>query len=283
MSQLQWNLSEYDDPGALPLFIDLQVTGFAGIDFLTAQSAEDIHKVAKAILASGTGALQPTLTPAPLDQMLRAITLIESARRENRENQAEIIGIHLEGPFLHPEFSGIHPIKDLKKPDLKVLTSYLTAGVITSMTISPEVEGALDLIKFLTGMGVGVWIGYSSADIERSREALDAGAIGFTDLSDPCSKKLQQYALEQSDGYLKVILDSEGSVDLITRAQDRVIAVSGLGVEGSLRSGFEKLLAAGLSLESCVMACTRNAARSMDRMELGEVEFGRLAQRFTQL
>jgi N-acetylglucosamine-6-phosphate deacetylase len=114
--------------------------------------------------------------------MLRAITLIESARRENRENQAEIIGIHLEGPFLHPEFSGIHPIKDLKKPDLKVLTSYLTAGVITSMTISPEVEGALDLIKFLTGMGVGVWIGYSSADIERSREALDAGAIGFTDL-----------------------------------------------------------------------------------------------------
>ena len=96
----------HDETGALPFFADLHTNGQDDIDLLTAASVEEIHVLGRALYRQGTIAYQPSLITAPIDQTLKAISLIESARRERREDEAEILGIHLEGPFLSPEMAG---------------------------------------------------------------------------------------------------------------------------------------------------------------------------------
>ena len=86
----------------VPAFLDLQVNGHGGVDLLSAKTAEDIRKVSRSLWAQGVCGYQPTLITGPLDRTVEIMKLIEEVRRSPHEDEAEVIGIHLEGPFLSP-------------------------------------------------------------------------------------------------------------------------------------------------------------------------------------
>ena len=88
---------------AVPGFVDLQVNGFAGVDFATADHAAH-RQAAEALAAAGTTAFQPTLITAPEPDLVSALRGIPVDGPG-----ARVLGVHLEGPFLAPEHMGAHP------------------------------------------------------------------------------------------------------------------------------------------------------------------------------
>ena len=306
---MRWELANFDAPGAIPLFTDLHVNGYGPVDLLQATSVEEVHQLGRTLYQSGTIAYQPSLITAPIDQTLRAISLIESARRERGEDEAEILGIHLEGPFLAPEMAGVHPVEELKLPDRELMSRYLAAGTITMVTIAPELPGAIEMISFLKAMGIKVSLGHSSADHETSRRAFASGASAVTHLYNRCSSDLVDVALDESEANIFLIADGshvsdERIIDAFDRAGDRIIAttdsisVSGLGDQeieirdgAAFRSDGTKAgsiatmrdlwvrIATLIDPESATAACGTRPAGLMGRPELASLEFGYPAQR----
>ncbi|MGA0866333.1 MAG: amidohydrolase family protein [Candidatus Nanopelagicaceae bacterium] len=306
---MKWEMTEFDVEGAMPYFTDLHFNGQDEIDLLNAESVDEIHQVGRALFTQGTIAYQPSLITAPLEKTLRAISLIESARRERRDDEAEILGIHLEGPFLASEMAGVHPIRELKIPDRELVSKYISAGTISMVTIAPELPGAIEMITFLSAMGIKVSIGHSSADRETAKKAFVAGASVVTHLYNRCSLEIVNSALDESDAMIFLITDGshvsdERIVDAFNRARDRIIATTdsistkGLGdqkivirdgaafrVDGTkagsvatMRSLWERI-ASLLDPESATKACATHPAALLGRPELGVLEFGFPAQR----
>lgn len=251
----------------VPLFLDLQVNGHGGVDLLTAQTVDDIRKVSRSLLAQGVGAYLPTLITGPLDRTLAVMKLIELARRSPLEEEAEIIGIHLEGPFLSSEKPGVHPIDYLSLPTEDLLGKYLTAGTVAMVTLAPEIPGALTAIKFLEKMGVVVSLGHSNANAAQAHAGFDAGAKAVTHIWNAMSKDptpgvgLAGAALEREEIAIQLIVDGVHLTDdqvlyTIAAAPDRFIvtndAVSPAGLgEGTFPFGtFEVTVRDGRALRS---------------------------------
>jgi N-acetylglucosamine-6-phosphate deacetylase len=150
---------------AAPGFVDLQVNGYGGVDLLT--EPERWREVDAMLAEVGVTTWQPTLISAPPERTLEALRAIE-------------LGVHLEGPFL--AVPGAHPPGCLRAPDPELLRTFLEAGSVSTMTVAPELPGALELIDELHARGVVVSLGHSSADARVSRDAFDRGARTVTHL-----------------------------------------------------------------------------------------------------
>lgn len=238
---------------ALPGFVDLQVNGHGGIDLLQAKDIEDIRKISRSLFNVGVAAYLPTLITGPIDNHLRVLSLIEQVRKEPEVGEAIIIGTHLEGPFISPIKPGVHPVKFILEPDLKLLGDFMRAGKISEVTIAPELKGAIEAIKFLTSSGVVVSLGHSNAGTKESHAGFDAGAITVTHLWNAMRKKnekesgLAQVALERDDVVIQIIidgvhLDKQLAIDSIKQCSNRFIvtvdAVSAAGLgDGSFQLG----------------------------------------------
>ncbi|MBI3428975.1 MAG: amidohydrolase family protein [Actinobacteria bacterium] len=237
----------------VPAFLDLQVNGHGGVDLLAAKTTEDIRKVSRSLLQQGVGAYLPTLITGPLDRTVEVMRLIEEVRQSPRDDEAEVVGIHLEGPFLSHEKPGVHPIDYLMEPTQELLGKYITAGTVTIVTIAPEIPGALDAIKFLSQMGIVVSLGHSNATTEQAHAGFDAGATTVTHIWNAMSKDqrpgvgLAGVALEREDIAVQLIVDGVHLSDelvryTVERASNRFIvtndAVSPAGLgEGTFPFG----------------------------------------------
>jgi N-acetylglucosamine-6-phosphate deacetylase len=174
---------------AVPGLVDLQVNGYAGVDFMHADV--DAHRqAATAIVRTGTTAYLPTIVSAELGAMESAIRRAgawldrASAVRtaEATGAVAEPLGVHVEGPFLSPVRRGVHPSAALLQPDLMALQSLADAGPVRMVTLAPELPGALDLVTFLVDRRIVVSCGHSDATVAESEAAFDAGATTVTHL-----------------------------------------------------------------------------------------------------
>jgi N-acetylglucosamine-6-phosphate deacetylase len=154
---------------AVPGFVDLQVNGFAGVDFLAASRAE-YARAGAALVEGGVTAYQPTFITAP------EATLVD-ALHEVPENGAvpHVIGAHLEGPFLSPERLGTHPLRYRRDPDLELLQRLLDAGRVTQLTLAPELPGAGALIAHALERGIVVAAGHTNAEAAAAHAAFDLG------------------------------------------------------------------------------------------------------------
>jgi N-acetylglucosamine-6-phosphate deacetylase len=159
---------------AVPGFVDLQVNGFAGVDLLVA-SRDDYDAAGAALAACGVTAYQPTFITAgenALRDALRAMP--ESA------SGPQIMGAHLEGPFISPERLGTHPGEHRRDPDLALLDRLLGYGRVAHVTLAPELPGAHALIAALRARGVVVAAGHSEATAAEANAAFDAGVTTVT-------------------------------------------------------------------------------------------------------
>jgi N-acetylglucosamine-6-phosphate deacetylase len=168
---------------AAPGFVDLQVNGFAGVDFLDADETAYL-RAGEAMLRHGVVGYQPTLVSAPPDATRAALATIGRVQSEAERSgrYPAIIGAHVEGPFLSPRRPGVHPPSLLRIPDAGLLDTFLEAGPVSMVTLAPELPGALDLVARLTRAGVVVSVGHSDASCQDAISAFERGARSVTHL-----------------------------------------------------------------------------------------------------
>lgn len=202
---------------AVPGFVDLQVNGFAGVDFATADS-DGYRRAGAAILETGVTAFQPTFVTAPEADLVAALEEIPSEPIGPR-----VLGAHLEGPFLSPARLGAHPASAQRDPDEALLGRLLAAGPVSQMTLAPELPGALELIDVLHARGIVVSCGHSNATAEEATAAFERGVRAVTHLFNamrPFAHRdpgLAGAALARDDVVVQVILDGHHLADETAR------------------------------------------------------------------
>ena len=297
---------------AVPGFIDLQVNGFGGVDFLDADAA-GYRRAGEALLETGVTAYLPTLITSPEEMLLAALGEVPADADYPR-----ILGVHLEGPFLSPRRLGTHVASARRDPDPALLERLLDGGPVRLMTLAPELPGAPALISRLLERGVTVSLGHSDATAEQANEAFDLGVRTVTHLFNAMRPLLHRdpgivgAALARDDVVVQLILDgvhlspeivkvvwraAPGRLALVTDAITAAGASDGaysfgsfdvLVYDGTVRGpdgvlagsvltmieAVRNLHALGVPLADAVDAATIVPARTLGLSELGRLDVG---------
>ncbi len=171
-------------PFLAPGFVDLQVNGYAGVDYCSpGASLEDIARSLRAQFATGVTRLFPTVITGSRETMCAALAMLAHARRELPEGEA-LEGFHAEGPFISAEDGprGAHPVQHARPYSLAEWREmqHAAEGHIRLLTLSPEYPGAAAFIREVVGEGVVVSLGHTKATREQIAEAVEAGATMST-------------------------------------------------------------------------------------------------------
>ena len=175
-----------------PGLIDLQVNGFAGVDFNTpGASIDDLRRAVRAIEATGVTRFLPTLITGPLDRFA------DCARPLLEVDEPAIVGFHMEGPYISPADGprGAHPRAHCTAATTDDFERRQDAagGRIKLVTLAPEVPGALALIDHLVSRDIRVAIGHSDASPGLIRDAIREGATLATHLGNGCAAVLPRH------------------------------------------------------------------------------------------
>lgn len=165
---------------AVPGLVDIQVNGYAGVDFATAD-VEGVTHVRRSLARDGVTAFAPTLITGTVEATLAALRTVARCTGSGGTD-ARIIGAHLEGPWLSPARLGTHPARHRRDPDPAVLEQFLDAGPVRLVTLAPELPGGAELVRHLLEAGVVVLLGHSDATAAQALEAFGNGAAGVTHL-----------------------------------------------------------------------------------------------------
>lgn len=200
---------------APPLF-DLQVNGFAGVDFQQDNvTVDQLLAATRALQASGCASYLLTLITDEWPRLIARLKRLRQLRLSSPELERAIAGWHVEGPFLsaEPGFHGAHNPALMLDPAPDYIRE-LRATTETDpllLTLASERPGALEAIALATSLGVRVSLGHTNAPVEILREAVGAGATGFTHLGNACPQQLDRH-----DNILWRVLDTRGlTVSLI--------------------------------------------------------------------
>ncbi|MED5578960.1 MAG: amidohydrolase family protein [Nitrospinota bacterium] len=202
-----------------PGFIDLQVNGF-GQDTILSADPFAINRIAKNLFKTGTTSFLPTLTSCSIKTALSAAEAIKTAWSNQQKRacyEATILGVHMEGPFFNPKMCGAHPIKFLRKIDFSEieLIAKSCGGFgrfgnpgLKMVTFSPELDSALDLIKWLSVRDVIPAIGHTMASSERIRDCVNAGARFAVHVYNRYSSKEDKNPLHRTDDPMLEVADN---------------------------------------------------------------------------
>lgn len=196
----------------VPGFIDIHTHGAVGVD-INGASAEDLEKIGKFFAKNGTTSWLASILTDTEEQTSRAISQCIEYQASAGKG-AQLLGIHLEGPFLASEFKGAMPEHLLKKGSADLAASYQRQanGNIRYITVSPEVEGVLELIPRLRELGIVVAMGHSGADYDTAMAAIQAGTAACTHTFNAMAPLHQHRpaiigAALESDVYCEMICD----------------------------------------------------------------------------
>jgi N-acetylglucosamine-6-phosphate deacetylase len=221
----------------MPSLLDLQVNGFAGVDFNDpATTSEQVSRALEAMRRTGVTGCLPTLITDSLERFSAC------ARTLVRHPDAAILGLHMEGPYISPEdgFRGAHPREHVRSASLDDFARRQEAaeGRIRLLTLAPEVPGALALIEHAVAQGVRVALGHTNATSAQIRDAASAGATLATHLGNGIAPLLPRHPnpiwdqLADDRLWISLIVDGHhlppATVKAMVRAKgvDRVILVT---------------------------------------------------------
>ncbi|MEG1874497.1 MAG: N-acetylglucosamine-6-phosphate deacetylase [Angelakisella sp.] len=236
----------------LPGFIEIHTHGGMGLD-MNSVSVDDIKKLCAFYASHGVTGLLPTLLSDSRERLVGSLTVLAQAKEEVHTG-AELLGIHLEGPFLAREYKGAMPEQYLQKPSLVEFQAYQQAagGNIRLITVAPELEGAAEFIHAVSESGVRVSIGHSGADYDTAWQAIRQGACSSTHTLNGMKLLHQHFpaiagAVMESDIYAEVICDGRhlhpGTVRILLKGKgwNRIIAVTDSISAAGLGDGAYKL------------------------------------------
>ena len=221
----------------VPGFIDIHTHGGVGVD-VNGATAEGLEKISRFFAGNGTTSWLCSVLTDTVEQTEWCIDQFK-AHKAGEQPTSELLGIHLEGPFLAAEYKGAMPEHLLRRGDPELLRSYQerAEGNIRYITLSPEVEGAVELILAAKRLGIVPAIGHSGASYEQSMEAIAAGAAAATHTFNAMGLFHQHRpaimgAVLESDVYCEMICDGRhlhpGAVRLLikTKGLDKVVAIT---------------------------------------------------------
>jgi N-acetylglucosamine-6-phosphate deacetylase len=171
---------DLDGGWLLPGYIDLHVHGGGGHDL--AASPEDLEAGVAFHLAHGTTRTLVSLVTAPVDAMCEQLRWIAALAERGPRPDGHVLGAPLEGPFLSRARCGAQHPEHLVEPDPQILDALLKAGqgYVRTVTVAPELPGALELIDRLVEAGVVAAVGHSDATYAQALTAFERGASLLT-------------------------------------------------------------------------------------------------------
>ena len=170
---------DYGDSLLVPGFVDLQVNGAFGVD--VASEPHRLLELSESLSSTGTTAYLPTVISSPESLYEGALPELASAVRRTNAG-AEVLGVHLEGPFVSLDKRGAHAAAHVVSPDPDLLVRLLELAPVRMLTVAPELDGADDLMSLAATRGVVVSAGHSGASFEDAYETFDRRAAGVTHL-----------------------------------------------------------------------------------------------------
>ncbi|WP_343314979.1 N-acetylglucosamine-6-phosphate deacetylase [Brucella sp. BE17] len=181
-----------------PGLIDLQINGFAGIDFNSGDlTADQLDHALQALLATGVTSCLPTIITASPQKLEQRFLALDKSVQESRLGRLMCPGYHLEGPFLNPDsgYSGCHPADAMTAANLDLfehLQSLIQRPILLT-TLAPEVKGGIDFIRHIRARNVLVAIGHSACDFDMAVKAAEAGATLSTHLGNGLPQILPKF------------------------------------------------------------------------------------------
>jgi N-acetylglucosamine-6-phosphate deacetylase len=180
-----------------PGFVDLQVNGFAGVDYNSPLSPlSEIERSLKAIRRTGVLRLLPTVITGPRADMTAALRNLTRAQGELPSGRM-ITGFHVEGPHISPEDGprGAHLFECVRQPDFSEFEDWqeATGGQIRLVTLSPHWEEAPEYIGRVRAAGATVSIGHTHASAPQIQAAVQAGATMSTHLGNGAHRVLPKF------------------------------------------------------------------------------------------
>lgn len=194
-----------------PGFIDIHIHGAGGYDTMDGTN-EAINGIAKAIAKHGTTSFVPTTMTMRTFEINQSLKVIAQLMVDGTEG-ANVLGAHLEGPFISPYAIGAQNPKYLVQPSIAIYEEMVKGyeAAIVSMTLAPELEGAKALIKYLTNKGIICSVGHSKATYEEVMEAISWGIAHGTHLYNGMSA-----FTHRAPGVVGAIFDSEITTETIS-------------------------------------------------------------------
>lgn len=165
----------------LPGFIDIHIHGASGADFMDG-TEEAMGTISRYLPSEGTTSyLATTITQAP-EEIRRAIEAGRNYMKETKDGAAEMLGFHLEGPFIHPEQAGAQPKEYIIEPSRDLLEFWFGTSLLDLkiVTLAPERDAEFALTKHLTQCGVIVSAGHTKATFSEMKNAVDVGVTHLT-------------------------------------------------------------------------------------------------------
>jgi N-acetylglucosamine-6-phosphate deacetylase len=261
--------------------IDIHTHGIDGVDTRT-RNVDDILAIAKMHGSLGVTEIIPTLYSAPIREMRAQMEIVRKAMEFQKKSvpprttsvsrgeggnsgePAQIIGIHLEGPFLNPVKCGALDAPSFSEPGEYALMELLEGfeDIVRIIAVAPEIRGVIGLIKKVSDMGIVVSMGHSDATYAEAENGFHAGARGITHIFNAMrgihhrEPGIAGFGLLNRDIYIEIIADPyhlhPKTLELVfkIKTHDRILLVSdtvketeagGCGMNG-IRDSTGKLL-----------------------------------------
>ncbi|MGQ9781529.1 MAG: N-acetylglucosamine-6-phosphate deacetylase [Nitrososphaeria archaeon] len=206
-------IHSYEDCMAAPGFVDLHMHGSFGIDIMNA-SPQKLCELAERLPATGVTSFIPSTVSDDFSRLAKTFENLKEASAA--QLGANILGIHLEGPYLNSENRGAHLSDYIRPPSIEEFTSlYIKSqGLLKRVTVAPEVVGGLDFISAVSDrFKVAVSVGHTSATFNDAIQAFDRGATMATHLFN-CMRRIDHRepgvvaaALIRPDIFVETIVD----------------------------------------------------------------------------
>ncbi|KRN83632.1 N-acetylglucosamine 6-phosphate deacetylase [Pediococcus ethanolidurans] len=169
---------DYGDSFIVPGFIDLHIHGGYDADVLD-DNANSFERVRQHLLSEGTTSFLATSTTLKKDELIKRLkTLGHKIRDQNIDSGSNCLGIHLEGPFINPQYAGAQNRESIITPTIEDFKSFndASSNTIKRVTIAPEKDSNLLLIRYLHDHKILVSMGHSGASFQDAKNGETAGA-----------------------------------------------------------------------------------------------------------
>lgn len=154
----------------LPGFVDIHIHGGWGIDVMRADLTQ-LQELALKLTTTGTTTFLPTTLTAPDDEIASVLKVAQQAMQAPHWRGATVAGVHVEGPYLNPDWAGAQDSQHIRPPRPAAYGPWLESGAVRLMTLAPEVAGAEVLLADLQRHNIPAAIGHSGASYEAAMAA----------------------------------------------------------------------------------------------------------------
>lgn len=194
----------------MPGFIDMHIHGSAGFDMMDA-TEEALRGMSRSLVKEGTTSYLPTTITQRVDSIEAALENVNGF--VNNADEAEVLGIHVEGPYISTKWAGAQPIEHISEPSIEQFLKWqqLSGNRIKQVTVAPEIVGGFEFVQAMSEEGIISSIGHSDASSDEVEKAVQLGAKQATHLYN----QMRPFHHRDTGVVGSVLLDNHMKVEII--------------------------------------------------------------------